>query len=71
MPNGKEGFFTPENLKKWSMDLSNACGGAIVIKSKVLRKPEPRVANMLLEEFVVAYNEQLVIMNEESKEEEE
>ena len=53
------------------MDLSNACGGAVVIKSKVLRKPEPRVANILLEEFVVAYNEQLAIMNEESKEEEE
>lgn len=70
MPNGKGEFFTPENLKKWSMDLSNACGGAIVIKSKVLRKPEPRVANRLLEEFAVAYNEQLQIMDDENKEEE-
>jgi len=70
MPNGKGGFFTPENLKKWSMDLSNACGGAMVIKSSVLRKPQPRVANRLLEEFAVAYNEQLQIMDDEDKEEE-
>lgn len=71
MPEGKGGFFTPENLKKWSIDLSNACGGARVIKSKVLDKPNPAKANMLLEQFAVAYNEQLVITNDEGKEEEE
>jgi hypothetical protein len=42
----------------------------MVIKSSVLRKPEPRVANRLLEEFAVAYNEQLQIMDDEDKEEE-
>mgnify|MGYP001221002538 CR=1 FL=1 len=71
MPDGSGGFFTPENLKKWSIDLANSCGGARVIKSKVLVKANPIKANALLEQFAVEYNKQVQNMNSEGKEEEE
>jgi hypothetical protein len=70
MAKGSGDFFTPENLKKWAIELSNACGGAKVIKSRILVKPSPIKANELLDKFAVAYNNAVTNANEESKEEE-
>tara|TARA_Y100000004_G_scaffold19793_1_gene20312 strand:- start:3804 stop:4019 length:216 start_codon:yes stop_codon:yes gene_type:complete len=71
MPDGSGEFFTPENLKKWAIDLANSCGGARVVKSPLhLDKANPVKANKLLEQFAVEYNNMVVSTNEESKEEE-
>ena len=70
MPDGSGGFFTPENLKKWAIDLANSCGGAQVSKTRVLVKPNPLKANKLLEQFAVEYNNMVVSTNGENKEEE-
>ena len=69
MPDGSGGFFNPENLKKWAIDLANSCGGAQVSKTRVLVKANPLKANKLLEQFAVEYNNMVVSTNEENEEE--
>lgn len=71
MPNGSGGFFTPENLKEWAINLANACGGARVVKSPLhLDKANPVKANKLLEQFAVEYNNMVMSTNGENEEEE-
>lgn len=70
MPDGSGGFFTPQNLKKWAIDLANSCGGAQVSKTRVLVKANPVKANKLLEQFAVEYNNMVASTSGENEEEE-
>lgn len=56
-------FSTPQNLKTWSMELSEACGSVIINK-----KPNMSKIDALVEKFVNDYNFNMETVN--GKEEE-
>jgi len=69
MPNIKNRrniFSSPQDLKEWSMELSEACGSLITNK-----KPNISKLDTLVEKFVIDYNENMENMNGTEKKEEE
>jgi len=77
MPGGKENIFKePRLLKKWAIDLANACGGQEVTQTSIkLNKHNVPKVDKLLEQFAVDYNFHMQMMNdlrekEENQEEE-
>ena len=59
-------FSTPQDLKEWSMELSEACGSLITNK-----KPNISKLDTLVEKFVIDYNANMENMNGTEKKEEE
>tara|TARA_Y100000004_G_scaffold133458_1_gene150836 strand:- start:237 stop:446 length:210 start_codon:yes stop_codon:yes gene_type:complete len=59
-------FSTPQDLKEWSMELSEACGSLITNK-----KPNISKLDTLVEKFVIDYNTNMENMNGTEKKEEE
>lgn len=57
-------FSTPQNLKTWSMELSEACGSVIINK-----KPNMSKIDALVEKFVNDYNFNMETLNGEKEEE--
>jgi hypothetical protein len=57
-------FSTPQNLKTWSMELSEACGSLIINK-----KPNMSKIDALVEKFVNDYNFNMETVNGEKEEE--
>jgi len=56
MPEGLD-FTDPKSIRKWGIKLANSCGGAEVRPAGPLfHKPNPVLANALLEQFAQAYN---------------
>ena len=51
-------FSTPQDLKEWSMDLSDACGSIITNK-----KPNISKIDTLVEKFVNDYNVHMEVRN--------
>lgn len=51
-------FTSPQDLKEWSMDLSDACGSIIVNK-----KPNISKIDTLVEKFVNDYNKNMENIN--------
>lgn len=50
-------FKDPKSIRNWGIKLANSCGGAEVRASGPLfHKPNPVLANALLEQFAQAYN---------------
>jgi hypothetical protein len=56
--NKKNIFSTPQDLKEWSMDLSDACGSIITNK-----KPNISKIDTLVEKFVNDYNVNMEVRN--------
>ena len=65
LKNKKNIFSTPQDLKEWSMELSEACGSLITNK-----KPNISKLDTLVEKFVIDYNANMEIVNSTEKEEE-
>ena len=66
-------FSEPKALKKWAINLANACGGQEVQQSSIkLNKYDVHTIDKLIEQFVVDFNFNMQTMNEvrESLEEE-
>ena len=59
-------FSTPQDLKEWSMELSEACGSLITNK-----KPNISKLDTLVEKFVIDYNANMESINGTEKKEEE
>jgi len=57
-------FTSPQDLKEWSMDLSDACGSIIVNK-----KPNISKIDTLVEKFVNDYNKNMENINGTQEEE--
>ena len=57
-------FSTPQNLKTWSMELSEACGSLIINK-----KPNMSKIDALVEKFVNDYNFNMETVNGKKEEE--
>ena len=66
MPGGKENIFKePRLLKRWAIDLANACGGQEVTQTSIkLNKHNVPKVDKLLEQFAVDYNFHMQMMNE-------
>jgi len=64
-------FQEPKVLKTWAINLANALGGQRVDKSAILVQLNTKKVNILLDEFVLAYNNQYRNMQEQTKKEEE
>ena len=65
MPKIKKGrniFSSPELLKDWSIDLSEACGSILINK-----KPNVSKIDTLVEKFVIDYNENMEKINGKEK----
>jgi|TARA_R100001443_G_scaffold116393_2_gene136687 hypothetical protein len=66
-------FSEPKALKKWAINLANACGGQEVQQTSIkLNKYDVHTIDKLIEQFVVDFNFNMQTMNEvrESLEEE-
>ena len=66
-------FSEPKALKKWAINLANACGGQEVQQTSFkLNKYDVHTIDKLIEQFVVDFNFNMQTMNEvrESLEEE-
>ena len=66
-------FSEPKALKKWAINLANACGGQVVQQTSIkLNKYDVHTIDKLIEQFVVDFNFNMQTMNEvrESLEEE-
>jgi len=57
-------FYSPQELKKWAMELSDACGSIITNK-----KPNISKIDALVDKFVVNYNQNMEIANAAKEEE--
>jgi hypothetical protein len=58
-------FEEPKQLKKWAIDLANACGGQEVTQTSIkLNKHSVQKVDKLLEQFAVDYNFHMQMMNE-------
>ena len=66
MPGGKENIFKePRLLKRWAIDLANACGGQEVTQTSIkLNKHNVPKVDKLLEQFAVDYNFHMQMMND-------
>jgi hypothetical protein len=65
-------FTNPKSIRNWGIKLANSCGGAEVRASgPLIHKPNPVLANALLEQFAQAYNKQLIEGETNAGEEEE
>ena len=61
----KKIFEEPKQLKKWAIDLANACGGQEVTQTSIkLNKHSVQKVDKLLEQFAVDYNFYMQMMNE-------
>jgi|TARA_E500000081_G_C6137972_1_gene358107 hypothetical protein len=70
MPEGLD-FTDPKSIRKWGIKLANSCGGAEVRPAgPLMHKPNPLLANALLEQFAQAYNKQLIEGEVDAEEEE-
>lgn len=59
-------FSEPKNLKKWAINLANACGGMeVTTHSLKLNKHNLAKVDKLIEQFVVDYNYNMQLANEE------
>ena len=66
-------FSEPKVLKKWAINLANACGGQEVTQTSIkLNKYDVHTIDKLIEQFVIDFNFNMQTMNEvrESLEEE-
>ena len=58
-------FSEPKELKKWAIDLANACGGQEVTQKSIkLNKHSVAKVDKLLEQFAIDYNFHMQMMNE-------
>jgi len=58
-------FKEQKELKKWAINLANACGGQEVTQTSIkLNKHNIAKVDKLLEQFVVDYNFHMQMMNE-------
>ena len=58
-------FEEPKELKKWAINLANACGGQEVTQTSIkLNKHNVLKVDKLLEQFAVDYNFHMQMMNE-------
>ncbi len=69
-------FNEPKLLKKWAISLANACGGQEVSQTSIkLNQTNMQKMNILIDEFVLCYNNMFQAMQQEetslNKEEEE
>tara|TARA_A100001515_G_scaffold47252_1_gene37291 strand:+ start:10856 stop:11059 length:204 start_codon:yes stop_codon:yes gene_type:complete len=67
MPNIKKGgniFATPQSLKAWAIDLSDACGSVIINK-----KPNVSKISTLIDKFANDYNYNQGVANATKEEE--
>jgi len=64
-------FQEPKLLKKWAIQLANACGGQRVEKTNILNKLNTKQVNILLDEFVLAYNHNVNVYMQDKVTEEE
>ena len=73
MPGGKENIFKePRLLKRWAIDLANACGGQEVTQTSIkLNKHNIPKVDKLLEQFAVDYNFHMQMMNDLREKQEE
>ncbi len=73
MPGGKENIFKePRLLKRWAIDLANACGGQEVTQTSIkLNKHNVPKVDKLLEQFAVDYNFHMQMMNDLREKQEE
>ena len=73
MPGGKENIFKePRLLKRWAIDLANACGGQEVTQTSIkLNKHNVPKVYKLLEQFAVDYNFHMQMMNDLREKQEE
>lgn len=58
--NGENIFKTPALLKKWALELSDACGSLLVSK-----KPNISKIDALIDKFVIDYNNNMEKLEEE------
>tara|TARA_R110002020_G_scaffold245479_1_gene459191 strand:- start:1547 stop:1762 length:216 start_codon:yes stop_codon:yes gene_type:complete len=62
-------FSEPKILKKWAIDLANACGGQEVTQTSIkLNKYNVHRIDKLVEQFVIDFNFNMQTMNEIRKE---
>jgi len=71
-------FSEPKQLKKWAIQVADACGGQRLEKGPLISALDTRKLDILVAEFVLAYNyhyeilqEQTTKFNEHQKKEEE
>ena len=57
-------FKHPSTLKRWALDMSDACGSVITNKA-----PDIKKIDKLVEQFVKDYNENMEVVANASKEE--
>ena len=58
-------FSEPKVLKKWAINLANACGGQEVSQSSIkLNKYDVHTIDKLIEQFVIDFNFNMQTMNE-------
>ena len=62
-------FSEPKVLKKWAINLANACGGQEVTQTSIkLNKYDVHKIDKLVEQFVIDFNFNMQTMNEIRKE---
>ena len=58
-------FSEPKVLKKWAINLANACGGQEVTQTSIkLNKYDVHKIDRLVEQFVIDFNFNMQTMNE-------
>mgnify|MGYP006908220870 FL=1 len=50
-------FSEPKKLKKWAIDVANACGGQRVEKTLIVKPLDMNKLNKLLDEFVISFDD--------------
>tara|TARA_R100000231_G_C5259408_1_gene145236 strand:+ start:392 stop:598 length:207 start_codon:yes stop_codon:yes gene_type:complete len=65
----KDLFREPKNLKKWAIDLANACGGQRVDKSPLLTPLNVQKIKSLMDTFVEEHNQHTVEIMKQMEEE--
>ena len=65
-------FGEPKALKKWAIQLANACGGQTVERTLIIKETNVSKVDELIEQFVKDHNDMVIQIHEvEQKMEEE
>jgi hypothetical protein len=62
-------FSEPKQLKKWAIQLANACGGQTVEKTLIVKPLDMKKLNSLLDEFVISFDETIKSRDANAEEE--
>ena len=60
-------FGEPNYLKKWAIQLANACGGQTVERTLVIKETNVSKVDELIEQFVKDHNDMVIQIHEVEK----